>query len=76
MDWNTVCNVTNNRPGPAPGSKPAANTAGIVARPAMIATNVSANGITSALLSKFCSLGKYEPYATMMDIPRDKEKNI
>ena len=50
------CNVTNNIPGPAAGSRPDANVAGMVARAAINATDVSIIGTNTAFFSRFSCL--------------------
>ena len=56
IESNTCFKVINMRPGPADGSKSKANTAGMMATPAKIATSVSSIGTIMALFSISCSL--------------------
>ena len=49
---NTAGRVMNMSPGPSPGAKPKANTAGRMANPAMMATSESREGISKASFSR------------------------
>jgi len=48
-------NVSNTRPGPAPGSMPAAKTAGITAKPAMMANRRSETAVPMPEAKMFSS---------------------
>ena len=49
------------RPGPAPGSIPAANTAGMMAKPARMANSRSDTAVPALVVRMFSSFFTYEP---------------
>ena len=60
-------------PGPLFGSRPSANTAGKIARPARSPENVSPNVVHPALVVRLSSSLRYEPYTTMNVPPSESE---
>ena len=52
--------VSNISPGPQPGSMPAANTAGMMAKPASIANNKSETAVPTPVTRRFSFLLTYE----------------
>ena len=52
--------VSNTRPGPAPGAMPAANTAGITAKPAMMANSKSETAVPIPDARMFSSFRMYD----------------
>ncbi len=72
---NTAGSAINANPAPIPISVPVAATAGIIASAARSAIVVSITQIDAVLLTKFSLFLRYEPYVTIILIPRDSEKN-
>ena len=66
--------VSKMSPGPAPGSMPAAKTAGITAKPASIANIRSKNAVPSPDPSRSSSFFTNEEYVSMVPTPSDREK--
>ena len=65
--------VSKMRPGPAPGSIPAANTAGMMANPARIENSKAASTVPAPEATRFSSLCTYDEYVRTIPIPRDIE---
>src|SRR5690606_3026071 len=70
-----IGSVTNIRPGPALGSRPAANTIGNSARPAVSATTVSSSATVSTVPPMEDFFGMYEPNTMIEPTPMLRVKN-
>ena len=67
-------NVSKTRLGPSSGSSPKANTAGIMAQLASNANMVSEMAVYEDEAAMFSFLLTYEPYVSIVPIPREREK--